>query len=233
MDINSAQFQQFVKHILSFEGGLSKDPKDTAVQYAPFPGAYHTNKGVTYASFTALAPKLGISPVNYDHFIKLTDAEVAKFIYKFYETVHGPQLPGTVGLSVAEAAWGSGPNRAIKQLQQALVNLNKLPSINPKTGKSNIDGVWGKDTLAAVQKTGEKQLYDAFWKVRKDFIDKLKVTPGYTQYAKGWTRRYTSFLNTIKPVAITGLLLLTGVAYLVYSEAAPTTPKQYKTKYNG
>ena len=58
MENSSAQFQQFVKHILSFEGGLSKDPRDTAVRYAPFPGAYHTNKGVTYAAFTALGPKI-------------------------------------------------------------------------------------------------------------------------------------------------------------------------------
>ena len=72
MDINSAQFQQFVKHILSFEGGLSKDPRDTAVRYAPFPGAYHTNKGVTYAAFTALGPKLGITPISYERFLKLT-----------------------------------------------------------------------------------------------------------------------------------------------------------------
>jgi len=233
MQIDSAQFQQFIKHILSFEGGLSKDPRDTAVRYAPFPGAYHTNKGVTYAAFLELGPKIGIKPLNYDHFIKLTNAEVEKFIYQFYKEVHGPQIPGTAGLSVAEAAWGSGPPRAIKQLQQALVNLHKLPAINPNTGKSNVDGVWGKDTLEAVQKTGEKQLYDEFWKVRKNFIDTLKVKPGYTQYAKGWTTRYTAFLNNIKPVAVTGLLLLTGLAYLVYAEAAPTTPKQYKPKYNG
>ncbi|MEI8285716.1 MAG: glycosyl hydrolase 108 family protein [Actinomycetes bacterium] len=233
MDINSAQFQQFVKHILSFEGGLSKDPRDTAVRYAPFPGAYHTNKGVTYAAFTALGPKIGITPINYEKFIKLTDAEIAKFIYEFYKSINGPQLPGTVGLSVAEAAWGSGPKPAIRELQQALINLKKLPAINPKTGKSNVDGIFGNDTLQAVAKTNEKQLYDAFWKVRKNFIDTLKVKPGYTQYANGWTRRYTSFLTNIKPVAVTGLLLLTGLAYLVYAEIAPTTPKKYKPQYNG
>ena len=217
MDINSAQFQQFVKHILSFEGGLSKDPKDTAVKYAPFVGAYHTNKGVTYATFKTLGPRLGISPITYEKFVKLTDQDVAKFIYEFYRQVHGLDLPGTVGLSVAEAAWGSGVKRAITQLQQALVNLGAMPATNPKTKASNIDGNWGPTTLAAVKKVKEKPLYDAFWKVRQAFIDKLKVTPGYTQYAKGWTRRYTSFLDNIKPdtVAIgTGaILLLAGAAY--------------------
>ena len=109
MENSSAQFQQFVKHILSFEGGLSKDPRDTAVRYAPFPGAYHTNKGVTYAAFASLGPKIGISPVNYEKFVKLTDQEVGKFIYEYYKSINGDKLPGSVGLSVTEAAWGSGP----------------------------------------------------------------------------------------------------------------------------
>jgi lysozyme family protein len=226
MDVNSAQFQQFVKHILSFEGGLSKDPRDTAVKYAPFPGAYHTNKGVTYAAFTALGPRIGITPISYEKFVKLTDAEVAKFIYEFYKSVNGPQLPGTVGLSVAEAAWGSGPVPAIRQLQQALINLKKLPP-------GSADGKFGPQTLAAVKSTNEKTLYDEFWKVRRAFINSLTAQKSYAIYARGWNRRIDSFLNNIKPVAITGLLLLTGLAYLVYSEAAPTTPKQYKPKYNG
>ena len=223
MDINSAQFQQFVRHILSFEGGLSKDPRDTAVRYAPFPGAYHTNKGVTYAAFVALAPKLGITPVTYERFLKLSDQDVAKFIYQFYTSINGQKLPGAVGLSVAEAAWGSGPVVAIRQMQQALINLKKLPP-------GSADGKFGPQTLKAVQATKEKELYDAFWKVRRAFINSLTAQKSYAVYAKGWNRRIDSFLNDIKPVAITGLLLLTGIAYLVYSEAAPTTPKTYKTK---
>ena len=117
-------------------------------------------------------------------------------------------------MSVAEAAWGSGPFIAIKQLQQALINLKKLPP-------GAADGVFGSQTLKAVQATKEKDLYDAFWKVRRAFIDSLTAQKSYAVYAKGWNRRIDSFLNTIKPVAITGLLLLTGIAYLVYSEAAP------------
>ena len=210
MDINSAQFQQFVKHILSFEGGLSKDPRDTAVRYAPFPGAYHTNKGVTYAAFTALGPKLGITPISYERFLKLTDQDVAKFIYQFYKSVNGDKLPGSVGLSVAEAAWGSGPVPAIKQLQQALINLKKLPA-------GSADGKFGAKTLAAVKATKEKDLYEAFWKVRRAFIDSLTAQTTNAIYSKGWNRRIDSFLDTIKPNAAAigagAILLLAGAAY--------------------
>ena len=212
MENSSAQFQQFVKHILSFEGGLSKDPRDTAVRYAPFPGAYHTNKGVTYAAFTALGPKIGISPVNYEKFVKLTDQEVGKFIYEYYKSINGDKLPGSVGLSVTEAAWGSGPVPAIKQLQNALINLKKL-------SPGSADGKFGPKTLAAVQATSETALYNEFWKVRRAFINSLTAQKSYAQYEKGWNRRIDSFLNTIKPVAITGLLLLGGLAYLVINQA--------------
>ena len=212
MENSSAQFQQFVKHILSFEGGLSKDPRDTAVRYAPFPGAYHTNKGVTYAAFTSLGPKIGISPVNYEKFVKLTDQEVGKFIYEYYKSINGDKLPGSVGLSVTEAAWGSGPVPAIKQLQNALINLKKL-------SPGSADGKFGPKTLAAVQATSETALYNEFWKVRHAFINSLTAQKSYAIYEKGWNRRIDSFLNTIKPVAITGLLLLGGLAYLVINQA--------------
>ena len=212
MENSSAQFQQFVKHILSFEGGLSKDPRDTAVRYAPFPGAYHTNKGVTYAAFASLGPKIGISPVNYEKFVKLSDQEVGKFIYEYYKSINGDKLPGSVGLSVTEAAWGSGPVPAIKQLQNALINLKKL-------SPGSADGKFGPKTLAAVQATSETALYNEFWKVRRAFINSLTAQKSYAQYEKGWNRRIDSFLNTIKPVAITGLLLLGGLAYLVINQA--------------
>ena len=212
MENSSAQFQQFVKHILSFEGGLSKDPRDTAVRYAPFQGAYHTNKGVTYAAFTSLGPKIGVTPITYDHFVKLTDAEVGKFIYEYYKSINGDKLPGSIGLSVTEAAWGSGPVPAIKQLQNALINLKKL-------APGSADGKFGPKTLAAVQATSETALYNEFWKVRRAFINSLTAQKSYAQYEKGWNRRIDSFLNTIKPVAITGLLLLGGLAYLVINQA--------------
>ena len=211
MENDSAQFQQFVKHILSFEGGLSKDPRDTAVRYAPFPGAYHTNKGVTYAAFKALGPGLGITPINYEKFIKLTDQEVGKFIYEYYKSINGDKLPGSVGLSVTEAAWGSGPVPAIKQLQNALINLKKL-------SPGSADGKFGPKTLAAVQATSETALYNEFWKVRRAFINSLTAQKSYAIYEKGWNRRIDSFLNTIKPVAVTGLLLLAGLTYLVFSQ---------------
>jgi hypothetical protein len=55
--------------------------------------------------------------------------------------------------------------------------------------------------------------------VRRAFINSLTAQKSYAIYEKGWNRRIDSFLNNIKPVAITGLLLLGGLAYLVINQA--------------
>src|SRR5574338_1164262 len=101
---DSQQFKDFVKHILSWEGGLSNDPDDRSAAACVQPGQYHTNKGVTFCTFKALAPRLDISPVTYEKFIKMTDEEVGRFIYSFYKNVQGDKFSDAIGLSLAEAA---------------------------------------------------------------------------------------------------------------------------------
>jgi lysozyme family protein len=215
MKINSFLFQKFIKHVLFFEGGLANDPRDTAVQYAPFPGAYHTNKGVTYGTFTALAKKLGIIPVDYKKFISLTDEEIGKFIYDFYLTVNGNLLPDSVGLSLTEVAWGSGPRRAIINLQDALINLGKL-------APGNATGTFGPLTKKAIQGINEQSLFTEFWKLRQIFIDNLTASPKYAIFSRGWNRRIQSFLKNIKPskFVLPGILIAGVVIYILN--------KQYK-----
>jgi lysozyme family protein len=185
MNINDPLFQKYVRFVLSHEGGLSKDANDTAVSCAPFPGAYHTNKGVTYCTFTQLANQLGILPVTYDRFTRLTDQEIGKFIFWFYTSVSANRLPDVVGLAVTEAAWGSGSQKAIKQLQTALNDLG---------GTIQIDGIIGEETMQAVNNTGKTALYQQFWKVRIAFIDYLLTLSQYAQFKTGWHKRINDFL---------------------------------------
>jgi len=191
MKLSDSSFAKFVSHILSFEGGLSKDERDTASSCAPFKGAYHTNKGVTYCTFQKLAGKLGIENT-YQKFISMGNDDVSKFIYSFYLDSHGMDLPDTVALSVTEASWGSGSSRAIKNLQTALYNLGKLD-------KDDIDGVFGAGTKKAVSEVAEDKLYLEFWKERQRFIDSLTVQSKYSMYKKGWQNRIDSFLKNISP----------------------------------
>jgi lysozyme family protein len=179
-------FKQYVKHVLSWEGLTSKDPADTAASCSPFAGAYHTNRGVTFCTFKKVAPKIGVTPVSYDRFTKLTDEDVAKFIFYFCQQADADELPTLVALSVTEAAWGSGPHKAIEQLQEALINLGC---------DLKADGDFGSKTRAAVASVNDKELYSEFWAVRQNFIERLLAQAKYKTFKNGWHNRIQGFFK--------------------------------------
>jgi lysozyme family protein len=130
----SNTWSKYTAHILRWEGKTSSDPRDTAANC--YPGGVHTNKGITFCTFKTLAPKLGISPVTHDRFLKLTDQEVGLFIYEYYKSVKGPELPDSVAVAMTEAAWGSGASRAFTHLRDALRDLGKPVANNTQAIKA-------------------------------------------------------------------------------------------------
>ena len=184
-------FKQYVKHVLRWEGKLSNDPDDTASSCAPFKGAYHTNKGVTFCTFKKNAKALGIAPVTYERFMKLTDEDIAGFVMIFCKSAEASELPTLLALSVTEAAWGSGPRRAIKHLQDALNNLG---------AKVDVDGDMGPQTEKAVLLADPDALYREYWKERQEYLDMLTRNPKYDQYKNGWNNRVNDFLKIFPEV---------------------------------
>lgn len=212
--LDSQAWKDFVGHILYWETGyknpsvsqgLSNDPRDTGAAVCVQPGQYHTNKGVTFCTFKSIGPKVGISPITYDRFLKLTSEDVGKFIYEFYKNIQGNAFSQSIGLSLAEAAWGSGPNRAAKHLQKALNNMGK---------NLVVDGSIGPKTIAAANSVNQKTLYDLFWADRKAF---LKSLSNYSTYGTGWMNRVNSFLASFKPVGLViSVGLLVGIMATAY-----------------
>jgi lysozyme family protein len=182
---NSEKWLDYVEHVLYYEGGLSKDPRDTASKCVGA-GQYHTNKGVTFCTFKELAPSLGITPVTYEKFINLSNYEVGKFIYKFYERVQGPKFPQNIALLLTEIAWGSGPARAFTHLSNALKTFGiKESSLS--------------DMINQSRKIDETKLFNAITNERKKYLDFLTTSPKYAQYKKGWNNRLNSFLSKFIP----------------------------------
>lgn len=181
--IDALLLEKYTKHVLSFEGKLSNDPDDTAASCAPKKGAFHTNKGVTFCTFMKNALSLGMART-YQRFLNLSDADVAKFILLFMESADASELPTPLALSVTEAAWGSGPVRAVKHLQDAINNLG---------GKVNVDGDLGKETLKAALLLDPAKLYAEYWKERLEFVNLLLANKVYAKWKNGWLRRIKSF----------------------------------------
>lgn len=196
----SAAFGKYTGHVLKWEGGTSKDPRDTAASCAPFAGAFHTVKGVTYCTFKTLAGELGILPVNYDRFITMTDQDIAKFVYRFYQSVNGDRFPDSIAIAMTEAAWWSGPARSFKYLRDAVKNLGYyLPS-----------GTGYSPQLEAIVKTiPEKTLFNQYMAEWKKFaIDYLGNLPKYAMFKKGWTNRLNDFILKFSPAGSAAFMLI-------------------------
>lgn len=205
----SSGFAKYVTFLLGVEGKTSKNPDDSAASCAPSPGAVHTNKGVTYCTFRDTAGSLGITPVTYERFLALTDADVAKFVYQYYKYVNGAYFPDSVALSLTEVAWGSGPNTAGITLQRA------INSLNPSTPLV-VDGSIGPLTVAAAGKIPEKTLYNAFWQERTKWILALTENPKYAMFKNNWIARIHAFVKEFAPTATAAIILLTAAVLLLW-----------------
>lgn len=196
LQFTSPLWLQYVKHILKWEGKTSKDPRDTAVSCAPFAGAFHTNKGITYCTFKSLAGGLGITPVNYERFLKITDEEVGRFAHRYYQSVRGDKFNDSLALAMTEAAWGSGPARAYKHLTDALKDIGQR--ITPSS-------TYTAEIGQVANQVNQATLWKAYQNRRKIYlIDYLGNSPKYSMFKKGWNNRLNDFNAKFTPSASTG-----------------------------
>jgi len=181
-----SKWVDFVRHILKWEGKQSKNPNDTAAKCVQ-PGQVHTNRGVTFCTFKALASSLGITPVTYERFLSMTDQDAAKFIYRFYQDVQGSSFPDELALAMTEAAWGSGPNRAYTHLRDALKDLGRTVNTNA-------------EARAVASKVNAKALFDKYQDRRRTFLQTtLGSQAKYSMFVKGWINRLNDFNKNFNP----------------------------------
>lgn len=192
MQFTSTKFNDYFKNIvLKWEGKTSKDVRDTAVKCAPFSGAFHTNKGVTYCTFKANAKRLKIVPVTYQKFISLTDEEVKRFVWDFMRSVSAEQFKDSVALAMTEAVWGSGKSRAIKHLYEALNKLNYSLPVRDSLSQNIIN---------IANNINEKLLFDEYMKARENYLyNILGKNPTYSMYVRGWRNRVEDFKKKFAP----------------------------------
>ena len=136
-----------------------------------------------------MAAALGITPVTHQRFLSLTDSEIAKFQFRFYEAVNGSKFPDSIALLMTEAAWGSGPNRAWRHLYDALADCG----VNARTKAPAIE---------AANKVSEKNLFEAYHKRRLTFlVETLGGQPKFAMYRNGWRNRQMAFYNLFVSLA--------------------------------
>lgn len=151
-------FDQAFDRLMVHEGGYVNDPND--------PGG-ETKYGVSKRSYP-------------DEDIPNMTAERAKAIFRrdFWDRINGDQLFDGVAWQVADFAYHSGPETAIRYLQRAL-------------GVAD-DGYWGPASQAASEKMSET---DQIMRLAGERLDFLTRRVNWPHHGRGWARRMAQNLR--------------------------------------
>lgn len=203
-----ADFNLLIPIVKKWEGGLSKDKTDTASAYpVPDGSGYHTNKGLTWKVFEAVAKKYGYVATP-KLFYEMPDSVwVPIFKGQYWDVIGGDKIKSLgVAFFLMDWGWGSGPNTAVMQLQQVLNRNYKLGL--------KVDGVMGTNTIASTNAVDPTKLLQLLKAERIDFYNQIvKNNPSQSKWLKGWLNRTNDIFafatKNILPVggSIVGALL--------------------------
>jgi len=156
-----ANFFKSLEMVLHHEGGFV-DHKDD-------PGGA-TNKGITHKTY---ADFLG-RPLEDVNELKNIPEDHIQLIYKkgYWDKIKGDELPSGLDFCVFDWAVNSGPGRAAKALQKAVMISQ--------------DGVIGPMTLEAVKEYDPAELIESITGYREEFYRNLST---FETFGKGWLRR--------------------------------------------
>lgn len=186
-----ANYKNIVTHTLYHEGGKSKDPDDNAARNpVPDGSGYHTNKGVTWSSFVALAPKVGYTPTASLFYTMPTEIWLKIFKLGYWDKVGGDGIKSqAVADMLAQRAWGSGSSKANSMIQQLLNQFGYKVAITGVTNSQTVNAI----NQATNSKLKEQKFYDAFFHKNMDWLKSLSDWP---KYKNGWTKRMNSLYNS-------------------------------------
>ena len=156
-----SNFFKSLEIVLKHEGGFVDHPDD--------PGGA-TNKGVTHKTYSDF---LGRPLEDVDELKNIPDEHV-QLIYKqgYWDKVKGDSLPSGVDFAIFDWAVNSGPGRAAKALQKAVMATQ--------------DGAIGPKTLEAVKEYSAEDIIRSVAEQREAFYKSLRT---FNTFGKGWLRR--------------------------------------------
>lgn len=178
-----ATFEKAIPVTLRWEGGFVNDPND--------PGG-PTNRGIIEKFFKKYASLIGLHGT-IDELVALTEDQ-AKQLYRltFWNSIQGDRITheGTaaalfdahVNYDELAIALGAPMNSGM-----AIVLLQHILDIPA-------DGVFGPQTLAALNAAPQPATFDAYAKARADRYHYLvSVRPSFAGYLGGWLNRVNAF----------------------------------------
>ena len=221
--ITSDRFAACLDIVLRFEGGFSDDPRD--------PGGA-TNLGITretLAHWRKITPWQDL-PVSA---VKALGRPEASDIYRalYWTPCVADALPPGLDLALFDFAVNSGPDRAIRMLQQeigvmsdGLLGPKTLEAIKQRIAISGVAGIiiaLCNGRLGFLQRLAITTTFGAGWSRRVDQIRMLALAMARqsasspSQPQKGTSTMNLSFLTGYKTYIVGAAMLVAGIAQLV------------------
>lgn len=184
-----ADYKHIIPFIKNAEGGMSDSKYDSAKKF-PSPCIYkgrkgwHTNKGITWATFTENAKNLGYE-ANCENFINMPDS----IWYKIFKKAYWDKFnldnykSQVIADFVVSLSWGSGCGGAISVLKKFFKEKYGLELKNSEDLRKFINEIVEKE------KSDEK-LFNELVERKKEFLISLNQPANI----KGWLSRLNKFV---------------------------------------
>ena len=153
-------FDTAMRLLLRHEGGYVNHPEDNGGM---------TNLGVTKAVWSA---HIGRDATEADMLALTPEAVLPVYRARYWDAIHGDDLPYGVDYCLFDCAVNSGPGRAVKLAQYVL--------------HQKVDGSFGPKTMAAIKAADPVELIEDYSQRRLDF---LKSLPTWKMFGNGWGKR--------------------------------------------
>lgn len=202
-----------IPSIKKWEGGLSKHAADNASANAvPDGSGYHTNKGITWATFIAMQSIVGYTATP-ELFYEMPESIWSGIFKKgYWDKVLGDTMRSqAVANLAAQIAWGSGAHRAGTSVQTV---CNTLANGRGPSPTLVVDGAVGPKTLAqvnALTELDEMAFFNALYYHRLNY---LKSLDDWAVFGNGWLNRYSE-IYTFNVALISPSASSAGAAALV------------------
>lgn len=189
--LNAMLLNKLVPFIQESEGGLSRDPKDSASSNpAPWThkgvSGWHTNKGITYSTFVSNASRLGYAPTA-DNFFNMPDDIWLKILKGAYmkpfpldKISHLPRIQAVI----ITWAWGSGVGGATTRLANFQREVMGIKDSNI-TANEIVDNF-----RKHINPINEREWFQKLCDRREQDFRKM---PTFSAHGKGWLNRLAKF----------------------------------------
>jgi lysozyme family protein len=179
--------KKYLDYLEKWEGG------DNLANLA-FDAGGRTNKGITIATWSRLAPRLGYDPT-LNGLLKMTYEQWTAMVNEYGKSLVLSGLPEGAAFHVFDYFWGSG--------SYGVMVVQKRIQYNAETGNLLIDGVFGPRSNVALKRfiSANNNWYQLLVDDRKNHMDQLRNTglPQYTRNYRGWMNRIEEFERLFRP----------------------------------